>query len=87
MAPEVSPEILAFLLDRTLLGQLGDTLVVENILRESPPSSCTEGETIIKQNTNTAEGADHDANIRSFKGKYGPNYEQFSSLTKEILNS
>ena len=44
-------------------------------------------ETIIKQNTNTAEGADHDANIRSFKGKYGPNYDQFSALTKEIMKS
>ncbi len=42
--------------------------------------------TVIKQNTNTAEGADHESNIRTFKGKYGPNAENFSALTKEIMN-
>lgn len=41
---------------------------------------------IIKQNTNTAEGADHEANIRTFKGKYGPNFEAFQQLTQEIID-
>jgi len=44
-------------------------------------------ESIIKQNTNTAEGADNDARIRTFKGKYGPNYAAFASLTREIMEA
>jgi len=39
----------------------------------------------IKQNANTARGADSEANLTTFRQKYGPNYEEFYGLTKEIL--
>jgi chromosome partitioning protein len=39
----------------------------------------------IPQNVNTARGADPDANLRTFRQKYGPNYEPHSQLTREIL--
>ncbi len=39
----------------------------------------------IKQNVDTARGADAEANLRTFKHKYGPTYESFRGLTQEIL--
>jgi chromosome partitioning protein len=42
-------------------------------------------ESIVMQNVNTARGADSEANLRTFRQKYGPNYEPHQSLTKEIL--
>jgi hypothetical protein len=39
----------------------------------------------IKQNANTARGADSESNLTTFRQKYGPNYEEFFGLTKEIL--
>jgi chromosome partitioning protein len=41
----------------------------------------------IKQNVDTARGADSDTYIRTFRQKYGPNYDDFYGLTKEILES
>ena len=38
----------------------------------------------IKQNVDTARGADADANLRTFKNKYGPNHDAFRGLTQEI---
>jgi chromosome partitioning protein len=40
----------------------------------------------IKQTVDVARGADVDADLRTFKGKYGSAYEQFKGLTKEIMN-
>ena len=40
---------------------------------------------IIMQNVNTARGADSDANLSTFRKKYGPTYEPHQALTKEIL--
>lgn len=42
-------------------------------------------ESYIMQNVNTARGADSDSNLRTFRQKYGPNYESFLGLTKEII--
>lgn len=42
-------------------------------------------ESIIKQNANTARGADADAGLNTFKKKYGPTYEPHSLLTREII--
>ena len=39
----------------------------------------------IKQNVDTARGADSDSNLNTFRQKYGPNYDDFYGLTKEIL--
>jgi chromosome partitioning protein len=39
----------------------------------------------IMQNANTARGADSDTNLNTFRKKYGPNYEDFYGLTKEIF--
>ena len=39
----------------------------------------------IKQNANTARGSDSESNLRTFRQKYGPNYDEFFGLTKEIL--
>jgi len=39
----------------------------------------------IKQNANTARGADSDSNLRTFRQKYGPNADEFIGLTKEIF--
>jgi chromosome partitioning protein len=39
----------------------------------------------IKQNANTARGADSESNLTTFRQKYGPNYEEFFGLTREIL--
>jgi chromosome partitioning protein len=40
---------------------------------------------IIPQRTATAEGADFDSNPRTFRQKYGSNYESFKNLTQEII--
>ena len=40
---------------------------------------------IVMQNVNTARGADSEANLNTFRKKYGPNYEPHHSLAKEIL--
>jgi len=40
---------------------------------------------LIKQNANTARGADADADLNTFRKKYGPNYEPHVNLTKEIM--
>lgn len=42
-------------------------------------------ENIIKQNANTARGADADARLNTFNKKYGPTYEPHALLTKEII--
>ena len=39
----------------------------------------------IMQNVNTARGADSNSNLSTFRQKYGPNYEDFFGLTKEIF--
>jgi len=39
----------------------------------------------IMQNVNTARGADSEANLNTFRQKYGPNFESILGLTKEIL--
>lgn len=39
----------------------------------------------IKQSVATARGADSDSNLRTFRQKYGSNYEELFGLTKEIL--
>ncbi|HNQ90198.1 MAG TPA: ParA family protein [Verrucomicrobiota bacterium] len=39
----------------------------------------------IKQNVDTARGADAEANLRTFKAKYGPNCDAFRGLTQEIM--
>jgi len=41
---------------------------------------------IVMQNVNTARGADSEANLNTFRKKYGPNYEPLQSLAKEILD-
>jgi chromosome partitioning protein len=38
----------------------------------------------IPQTVNVARGADVDADIRTFKGKYGTAYESIRGLAKEI---
>lgn len=40
---------------------------------------------IVMQNVNTARGADSEANLSTFRKKYGPNYEPHQTLVKEIL--
>jgi chromosome partitioning protein len=42
-------------------------------------------ESIVMQNVNTARGADSEANLNTFRKKYGPNYEPHQNLAKEIL--
>ncbi len=49
-------------------------------LLEQPPLF----ESIIPQTVAVARGADVDADIRTFKGKYGTAYTNFQGLTKEI---
>ncbi len=39
----------------------------------------------IKQNVKTATGADSDANLSTFRYKYGDAYESFEGLTREII--
>lgn len=39
----------------------------------------------IMQNAHTARGADSDTNLNTFRKKYGPNYEDFLGLTREII--
>jgi len=39
----------------------------------------------IKQGVDTARGADSEANLRTFRHKYGQNHEELFGLTKEIL--
>ena len=39
----------------------------------------------IKQHVKTATGADSDANLRTFRYKYGETYESFEGLTREII--
>lgn len=39
----------------------------------------------IMQNVSTARGADSEANLNTFRQKYGPNFESLLGLTKEIL--
>ena len=39
----------------------------------------------IKQGVTTARGADSDSKLRTFRQKYGSNYDEFFGLTKEIL--
>jgi chromosome partitioning protein len=41
----------------------------------------------IKQNVDTARGAEPESYIRTFKKKYGPNYDDFYGVTTEILES
>jgi chromosome partitioning protein len=40
---------------------------------------------IIKQNANTARGADADARLNTLTKKYGPNYQPHHELTKELI--
>jgi hypothetical protein len=40
---------------------------------------------VVWQNVNTARGADAEANVNTFRKKYGPNYEPHLALAKEIL--
>ncbi len=39
----------------------------------------------VKQGVTTARGADSDSKLRTFRQKYGSNYEELFGLTKEIL--
>ncbi len=41
---------------------------------------------IIKQNVNTARGADSEANLRTFNYKYKTNTDAFRGLTREIID-
>jgi hypothetical protein len=40
---------------------------------------------VVMQNVDTARGADAEANLNTFRKKYGPNYEAHQSLAREIL--
>jgi chromosome partitioning protein len=40
---------------------------------------------IVMQNVNTARGADSEANLNTFRKKYGPNYEPLQNIAKEVL--
>jgi chromosome partitioning protein len=40
---------------------------------------------VVMQNVHTARGADSEANLNTFRKKYGPNYEPHVGIAKEIL--
>lgn len=40
---------------------------------------------VVMQNVNTARGADTEANLQTFRKKYGPNYEPHQAIAKEIV--
>lgn len=40
---------------------------------------------VVMQNVHTARGADAEADLRTFRKKYGPNYEALLAVTKEII--